>query len=332
MSSYDDIFEAPAPRREFSDQPFDKDAWGEKKQAERQAVYDLADATAIEVAGDGGKFQAFLDVQARFDRYSVTNALLILTQMPGATKVKDFDGWKENGATIKRHQKGISILEPGDEYTREDGTTGTYYNVKKVFDISQTTASSSRTSYRSFPPKGEKLARSVAPPLPTKSDNFAGAPVMQPAVNVDDRLLLKALIHRPPVPIQMADELPGSAGAVYDHDQQAIFVRRGMEAPDLFRCVSLALARAEIAAIRQEYDPAQAAFPAYCASYMLCKKNGVDVSGYDFSTLPEGLREADAQSIRAVLNEVRDAAHDISARMSRVLEQNKVPRAKEQER
>lgn len=296
MSSYDDIFEAPAPRNEFSDQPFDKDAWGEKKQAERQAVYDLADATAIEVAGDGGKFQAFLDVQARFDRYSVTNALLILTQMPGATKVKDFDGWKENGATIKRHQKGISILEPGGEYTREDGTTGTYYNVKKVFDISQTTARA------------------------------------KPAVNVDDRLLLKALIHRPPVPIQMADELPGSAGAVYDHDQQAIFVRRGMEAPDLFRCVSLALARAEIAAIRQEYDPAQAAFPAYCASYMLCKKNGVDVSGYDFSTLPEGLREADAQGIRAVLNEVRDAAHDISARMSRVLEQNKVPRAKEQER
>lgn len=296
MSSYDDIFEAPAPRREFSDQPFDKDAWGEKKQAERQAVYDLADATAIEVAGDGGKFQAFLDVQARFDRYSVTNALLILTQMPGATKVKDFDGWKENGATIKRHQKGISILEPGGEYTREDGTTGTYYNVKKVFDISQTTA-------RAKPP-----------------------------VNADDRLLLKALIHRPPVPIQMADELPGSAGAIYDHDQQAIFVRRGMEAPDLFRCVSLALARAEIAAIRQEYDPDQAAFPAYCASYMLCKKNGVDVSGYDFSTLPEGLRDADAQGIRAVLNEIRDTAHDISARMYRVLEQNKAPRAKEQER
>lgn len=296
MSNYDDIFEAPAPRSEFSDQPFDKDAWGEKKQAERQAVYDLADATAVEVAGDGGKFQAFLDVQARFDRYSVTNALLILTQMPGATKVKDFDGWKENGATIKRHQKGISILEPGGEYTHKDGTTGTYYNVKKVFDISQTTARA------------------------------------KPTVNVDDRLLLKALIHRPPVPIQMVDELPGSAGAVYDHDQQAIFVRRGMEAPDLFRCVSLALARAEIAAIRQEYDPVQTAFPAYCASYMLCKKNGVDVSGYDFSTLPVGLREADAQGIRAALNEVRDAACGISARMSRVLEQTKPPRATGQER
>lgn len=298
MSIYDDIFEAPAPRSEFSNQPFDKDAWGEKKQAERQAVYDLADATAFQVVGDGGQFRTFLDVQARFDRYSATNALLIMAQMPGATQLRDFDGWKENGATIKRHQKGVSILEPGGEYTREDGTTGTYYNVKKVFDVSQTT----------------------------------GKTKAQPMTNMDDRLLLKALIHRPPVPIQMADELPGSAGAVYDHDQQAIFVRRGMDAPDLFRCVSLALARAEIATSRQEYDPAQAAFPAYCVSYMLCRKNGVDVSGYDFSTLPEGLRETDAQGIREVLTEIRDTAHDISARMSRVLEQNKPPRAKEQER
>ena len=31
-------------------------------------------------------------------------------------------------------------MEPGKEYEREDGSTGTYYNAKKVYDISQTTA------------------------------------------------------------------------------------------------------------------------------------------------------------------------------------------------
>ena len=46
MSNFDDIFEASAPRKNLSDQPFDKEAWAEKKQAERQAVYDLADTTA----------------------------------------------------------------------------------------------------------------------------------------------------------------------------------------------------------------------------------------------------------------------------------------------
>lgn len=61
----------------------------------------------------------------------MTNALLILAQMPEATQLKDFDGWKDAGASIKRQQKGISILEPGEEYTREDGTIGTSYNVKR---------------------------------------------------------------------------------------------------------------------------------------------------------------------------------------------------------
>ena len=137
MNNFDDILESSAARNNLNDQPFDKDAWAEKKQAERQAVYEMADTAAAEVCADGEKFRAYLDTQTRFDRYSVTNALLILAQMPEATQLKDFDGWKDAGASIKRQQKGISILEPGEEYTREDGTIGTSYNVKKVFDISQ---------------------------------------------------------------------------------------------------------------------------------------------------------------------------------------------------
>lgn len=298
MNSFDDIFESSAVRNDRNAQPFDKDAWAEKKQAERQAVYEMADAAAAEVCADGEKFRAYLDTQIRFDRYSATNALLILAQMPEATQLKDFDGWKDAGASIKRQQKGFSILEPGDEYTREDGTIGTSYNVKKVFDISQTTARAK----------------------------------IQPTVSVDDRLLLKALIHRPPVPIQMVNDLPGNMDALYDHDQQVIFVRRGMDAPDIFRSVSMELAHAEIGATREDYTRDGAAFPAYCASYMLCKKNGVDVRGYDFSALPEHLRESDPQAQRAALSEIRDTAAGISARMSRVLEQSKAPKSKGQER
>lgn len=39
----------------------------------------------------------------------------------------------------KRGADAITILEPGKEYTREkDGSTGVFYDPKKVFDISQT--------------------------------------------------------------------------------------------------------------------------------------------------------------------------------------------------
>ena len=58
MSNFDDLFEAK-PQQEQEDRPFDKEAWAEKKQAERQEVYELADATTQEVAADGDKYKAF---------------------------------------------------------------------------------------------------------------------------------------------------------------------------------------------------------------------------------------------------------------------------------
>lgn len=300
MNNFDDLFSAPAEKNAQSDRPFDKDAWAAKKQEQRQATYDLADSTAEAVAADGSRFRDYLEVQSRFDRYTATNALLILAQKPEATQLRDFESWRSTGAFIKRQEMnhGISILEPGDEYRREDGSIGTYYNVKKVYDVSQTNARSK----------------------------------VQPAVSMDERLLLKALIHRPPVPMQTVDELPNNMGALYDHDQQVIFVRRGMTAEDIFRSVSKELAHAEIAGTRSAYRREDAAFAAYSVSYLLCRKYGIDVSGYDFSRLPEGFRENDPQSVRAALTEMRDTANTISGRMYRVLEQNKAPKSKEQER
>ena len=52
MNSFDDIFEGHISQRGQTNQPFDKEAWAEKKQAERQSVYDLADTTAVEVSAD----------------------------------------------------------------------------------------------------------------------------------------------------------------------------------------------------------------------------------------------------------------------------------------
>ena len=294
MDHFDDIFEVTPPDGK---KPFDKAAWGERKQAERQAVYELADQTAMTVAGSPEMFRAYLDTQSRFHRYTATNALLILAQMPSATRVKDFDGWKESGVSIKKHQKSFSILEPGNEYDREDGTRGTSYNVKKVFDISQTTA---------------------------RADKPRPAP--------DQRTILQALIHQPPVPITAVDTLPDNLGALYNPEAQAIHVRRNMTAPDIFRSVSMELAHAELGVSDQNYSRGGAGMTAYCVSYLLCRQYGIDASGYDFSRIPDSFRDATPHSVRAELTKIRDTAEDISRRMSRFLDQNKTPRAKGQER
>ena len=59
----------------------------QRKKAERDEVYALADATAEEVCADGGKFRDYLDVQANFRHYSATNALLILATKPDARRL-----------------------------------------------------------------------------------------------------------------------------------------------------------------------------------------------------------------------------------------------------
>lgn len=104
MNTFDDLFDASAAKNNRNDQPFDKDAWAAKKQEQRQAVYDLADSTAEAIAADGGRFRDYLDVQSRFDRYTATNALLILAQKPEATQLRDFESWRSTGAFIKRQE------------------------------------------------------------------------------------------------------------------------------------------------------------------------------------------------------------------------------------
>ena len=298
MSNFDDIFSGQSSNSRWSDQPFDKEAWAAKKQEERKELYALADSTATKVSKDGDKFRQYLDVQSRFSRYTPTNALLILAQMPEATQLKDFDGWKEAGVSVQRKPRSVKILEPGKEYDREDGTRGTSFEVKRVYDVSQT-----RGRVRSAP-----------------------------AVKLDDRVLLKALIHRTPVSIQTVDSLPNNLGAMYDHNQQVIFVCRGMGAEDIFRSVSKELAHAEIAGMHDNYNRNDAAFKAYSASYLLCKKYQIGTADYNFSRLPASFRESSPQQVRETLTEIRDTANQISTRMYRALEQNRAPKAKEQER
>ena len=232
--------------------------------------------------------------------YSATNALLILATKPDARRLGDKDFWRDQGVYIKRQEFGrpIKIVESNGEYTRDDGSIGVSYNIKRVYDISQTTA------------------RTRAPQ----------------AVSHDARALLNALIYKRPAPVQSVDELPNGMDAVYDREQNTVFVRRGLSANDLFCGLSKALVQAELARTGEEYTEENAGFKAKCVSYILGKEFGIDVSGYAFDAPADFLRTDDPQTIRAELTDIRDTAYDISARMMRSLEQSKAPRQSEQER
>jgi len=284
MSTYDDLFQEQKTTQ--SDKPFDKEAWAQKKKEQRETVFAMIDKATEDIARNGAAFQRYLNIQSQFDRYSVSNALLILVQRPDATRIADFDTWKEQGAYIRRNETGFYILEPGDEYQRDDGSTGISYNPKKMFDISQTGGS-------------RKRATSAYP---------------------DERTRLKALIDHAPVRIEASDTLPEGVDAKYRPDERDIQIRPGMNAGDIFRALSRELAHAEMDRGDGSYDRAMYEFHAECVSYMLCRKYGVETEGhYSFDDVPEKLSGIEPKEIRTELSAIKEAMSEISGRMNRML-------------
>lgn len=142
-----------------------------------------------------GDVQGYLDTHGRFDRYSARNALLIHEKCPNAKQIGNYKYWESQGVDILKTEKNnpIIILEPGNTYRRKDGTTGQNYYAKEVYDISQTSA------------QGQE----------------------QPKVALDERLLLKALIHKSPAAIHVVEQLPdGRRGALYQPEQNTILWKR----------------------------------------------------------------------------------------------------------
>lgn len=304
MNNFDDIFDNPtqpesaAPEQE---QPQKKLEWWQvKEQKQRKEAYDTLDNIFNAFSEGKGDVQGYLDTHGRFDRYSARNALLIHSKCPEATQIGDFKYWEKQGAEILKTEKRnpIVILEPGKAYRRDDGTMGQNYYAKEVYDISQTSA------------RGQE----------------------QPKVSLDERLLLKALIHKPPVPIQGTDQLPDDGrGAMYDPEQNAIFVKKGMDAPDIFRCVSLELAKAELAAMGGQARE-DSGYGAYCVSYMLCKKYGVGTQSYDTSRLNEIFMGKDPEEIKSELKEMENVMGSINSRMAKALYAGKEKNQKDHER
>lgn len=70
----------------------------------------------------------------------------------------------------------------------------------------------------------------------------------------------------------------------------------------------------------------------HCASYMLSKKYGMDISQFDFTHAPEFFENMEPQEVRGELSKARDAANTISGRMTRVLEQDKNLNRRQQEK
>ena len=306
MNNFDDLFEQqpqkepvqkPKPQKEKPK----KQWWQLREEKQRGEAYATLDKKFGEFSEGRGDMKAYLDVQSRFPFHSARNAILIGEQCPNAQRVGGYKEWASQGIEILEEEKRlpIIILEPGKAYRREDGSVGQNFFAKEVFDVSQTTA------------RGEA----------------------QPQVNYDERLLLKGLIASSPAPIHATEELPQGRGALYDPEQNAILVKKGMDAPDIFRCVSLEVANVQLAQSMDGYSRETDGYKAYAVSYMLCKRYGVDAKEYEISKL-DGVFQGQVprEDIPAALTDMRDAFKSLNGRMARAMGLTRDSKQKEQER
>jgi hypothetical protein len=297
--NYDDLIaqtgqEPESTAAESQGNQLSKEDFAAKMKEQRESLSELAGKTEMSVTADGGAFQNYLNTLARFERYSAQNTLLIHAQRPDATRLGDYDHWKDAGTPVNKGAVGISIFEPGKEYRRDDGSIGTSMNIKRVFDISQT------------------AARNKLPEQPGR----------------ETRELLKALMESRPCPIKLVDALHQDGygggqpyqGAHYYEERDVIEVVRGLDGDSLYRCLAQEIAYATLD--HQNTDTLlckDKGFAAYAASYALCAKHGIEAKGYNFAEVKDYFAGREGKDIRGELKQIRDTVNDVATRMARSL-------------
>ena len=274
---------------------FNKEEWAAQKQEQRKEAYELIDTTCGHMMTDGGAFQQYLDVQGHFDRYSVNNAILVSAQMPEATQLKDYGSWKQSRVYVDKDAQKVTILEPGKEYQRDDGSKAVGYNAKVVYDVSQTSAKDRQ----------------------------------QPQEQKTMRELVSAMIDASPVSFVPVDDL--ELPAFYDSSQQTIFIKTGLSEEQLF--VSMAKeVSAAVFDFKHKESRDDSEFKSFCVAYMVSSRYGVDTKGFRFDNLPKEFAGMETQEFKGELGSMRDVLGEIQSDMYKSLEKNKPPKSKEQER
>ena len=182
---------------------------------------------------------------------------------------------------------GVQLGTTGDleasEYEK-DGEMRTGYTISKGFDISQ----------MSGKPLEERPQRSMEE-------------------------LIHAVLKDQPVRMQIADNLPEGIQAQYIPKQRTVYVRNGMDENTTFHAVNRELACAALDQHDGNYARKKVNAQAYCAAYVIGKRYGADVSGFQFGKVAEmqANGQKDPQELRGFLNDVRQAAYTIRNHMER---------------
>lgn len=274
-----------------------KEEFAARKKAEKEAAYETIDNSISEMMQSDENFIDYLKFQSHMEMYSASNTILIMSRCPDATQLKSADSWNELNVKINKGEKAIHILEP-TEYIDENGEQRTAYNVKNVFDISQTDAE----------PK---------PPHKLESNPKA---------------LAIALMKSSPVRKEKAEDLPiSNSTAFYDNEKNTLFIKINSNPTSLFKDISRELALAEIADGYDEYNREECLPSAVCSAYMLCQKYGIDNSDMNVAKATKEWSRLENKDIRTKLAMANDGIYAVGKNLYVQLQKDKETQKTEKE-
>lgn len=260
---------------------YNKEEWKKKKQEQLQNAYNMIEEATEELKNDSSFFKSYLDVQSRFDKYTVRNALLLTKQLPNATQLKDYNGWKEAKVNFKtRYPKRVVILEPGEAYTNKEGKKVTPIYSKEVIDISETNLKPNSRTY-------------------------------------DKKLILQSLLHNAPADIKAVDSLEDGKMCNWDKDNNVIYVCRSEDYNLVINSVAKELANINLYENTNNYDQVQAE----CISYMICKKYGIDVDLENIDKLSLRFSNMESKDIKDELSNMKNVFEDINNNIGQYLDE-----------
>ena len=277
-----DMISGGTEEQQIPEQKLTKEEYAAKKQQEREEVWAEVDSQAQGVFQDGEKLKGFLDFMAECNTQRTPNLLLIYGQHPDFKVVRSYERWREEHRSVKAGEHGITYMI-STEYEK-DGEMRRGYTIGKGFDISQ----------MSGKPLEERPQRSLTE-------------------------LVGAVLKDQSVRVQIEDNLPDKVQAQYNPRYRTIYIRNGMSEVTTFHALNRELACAALDQHTGTYSRQKVSAQAYCAAYVIAKRYGVDVTGFNLEYIAQRNEcgKKDPQELRDFLNDVRQASYSIRNHIER---------------
>lgn len=285
--------------------------WIESRDKRADELHQITDKLekGVKDVFQSDKYKQFLNVMAKFPRYSVNNTMLIMMQRPDAQLCQSFTGWKQMGRYVKKGEKGISILAPAP-YKIEREQTKLDDKGRPVFDADgEPVKEKVEVTIRAFKVvKTFDLAQTDGKELPMIGPNeLVGSIDGYPK-------LLQALQEVSPVPVSF-ELIDGGAKGYYNLENKSIVIQDGMSEVQTIKTLLHEMAHQKL----HDKDTVPEAkditrngkeVEAESVAYVVCQHYGINTSDYSFSYVAGWLEGKETPELKASLDKIRQTASE----------------------